>query len=255
MKVGSIVQARMGSHRLPGKVLLPLKGKPVLWHVLKRAQSCQKIEKVVLATSDLPEDKPLAKVADELGIETFFGSPKDVLKRYYQAAKKFEIDPVVRITADCPIIDPETVDEVIDYYFKGTYDKCGLSGDFPNGLDVVVFSFKALETAFNEAKLPSEREHVGGEFFEKQPDRFKLGRFTKFKDQRHYRWTLDEPVDYELLKHFFDALYDKNPLFSYKEIFKLLEARPELLKINDHIIRNEGYQISLKEDEEYLKEN
>ncbi len=248
MIIGAIIQARMGSTRLPGKVVLPLQGKPVLWHVLNRVKASKKIQKIVLATTDLPEDKPLAKIAKELGIETYFGSAENVLSRYYEAAKKYSIDPVVRITADCPVIDPVIIDEVIDFYLKGNYHYCSLNGSFPDGLDVAIYSFEALQTAHQEAKLPSQREHVGGNFFSSQPKRFQIGSYIKFKDMGNFRWTLDEPEDYELIKKIYAALYDKDPLFSHQDIFQLMKAHPELLQINSHIIRNEGYLKSLEQD-------
>lgn len=164
MNIGAIVQARLSSTRLPQKVLLDLKGEPVLWHVLNRLRYSKKIKTIVLATSTLPEDRQLKRIADEFNIPTFFGSLNDVLSRYYHVAKEYKIDPIVRITADCPMIDPEIVDEVIEGFIKGSYDVYGLAGSFPDGLDTTVFSFRALSAAFNEAKLPSDREHVGADF-------------------------------------------------------------------------------------------
>ena len=157
MKIGAIVQARLSSARLPGKVVLPLVGKPVLWHVLHRLQYCKKLDIIVLATSTNEEDKALKNIADSLNIPTFFGDLEDVLSRYYHAAKKYQLDTIVRITADCPMIDPGIVDEVIDGFIKGGYDCYELYGAFPDGLDTSVFSFKALEMAFKEADLLSHR--------------------------------------------------------------------------------------------------
>lgn len=241
MNIGAIVQARLSSTRLPGKVLLPLEDKSVLWHVLNRLKHSKKLQTIILATSTVPEDKQLKTIADELDIPTFFGSLDDVLSRYYYAAKEYKIDPIVRITADCPVIDPGIVDEIIRGFLKGSYDSYSLSGAFPDGLDTQVFSFKALSIAFNEAKLPSEREHVGGRFFEKNRQRFKVGGFEKFKDKADFRWTIDEPEDYEFLKKVFSELYKNKPLFSHQDIFDLLKRKPELTKINSHIIRNEKY--------------
>jgi len=252
MNIGAIVQARLSSSRLPGKVLLPLGNESVLWHVLNRLKYSKRLHTIVLATSTKPEDRQLKDVADELGIATFFGSLDDVLARYYHAAKQYEIDPIVRITADCPLIDPEIVDEVIEAFLAGSYDVCSLSGEFPNGLETRVFSFKALSEAYNEAKLPSEREHVGGAFFEKNRHRFKVGGYEKLKGKADYRWTIDEPEDYEFLKEIFGELYKEGDIFFSRDIFNLLERRPGLSKINSHIIRDEGYHKSLKEDEEFL---
>ncbi len=247
MKIGAIVQARLNSKRLPRKVLLHLAGKPALWHVLNRLKHCKKLDTVILATSTDKEDRKLKDVADLLNINSFFGSINDVLSRYYYAAKEYNLDVIVRITGDCPLIDPSIVDEIVENYKRDQYDYYGLSGDFPDGLDVSVFSFKALEIAFKEAKLPSQREHVVM-FFEKNNDRFKLGFYEKFQDKGDYRWTLDEPEDYEFLKAVFNELYNEEKVFNYEGIFALLERKPELMKINKHIIRNEGYLKSLEED-------
>ena len=205
-----------------------------------------------MATSTMPEDRQLKNVADELNIPTFFGSLDDVLARYYHAARQYKIDPIVRITADCPLIDPEIVDEVIDAFLAGSYDSCSLFGEFPNGLETRVFSFRALSAAYNEAKLPSEREHVGGAFFENNRHRFKVGGFEKFRGKADYRWTIDEPEDYEFLKEIFGELYKEGGMFFSRDIFNLLARRPGLSKINSHIIRDEGYHKSLKEDEDFL---
>lgn len=253
MKIGAIVQARLNSKRLPGKVLLPLSGKPVLWHVLNRLRHAKTLETIVLATSNSPEDRMLKEVADELNIPTFFGSLDDVLSRYYNAAKEYGIDPIVRITADCPLIDPEILDETIEKYISGSYDWYGLKGAFPDGLDIDIFSFKAISIAFNEAKLNSEREHVGVGFFARNSQRFKIGGYEKFHDKGHYRWTLDEPKDYEFLKIIYSRLYREGSVISYRDVFDLLEKEPSLLSMNSHIVRNEGYLRSLKEDEESLK--
>jgi len=251
MKTAAIVQARMSSTRLPGKVLLPLKEKPALWHVLNRLKHAKKLDTIVLATSNSPEDRVLKEVADGLEVPTFFGDLDDVLSRYYHAAKTYKIDPIVRITADCPVIDPQIVDEVVQNFIDGNYDYYGLAGAFPDGLDVVCFSFRALSTAFYEANLPSEREHVGGAFFERNHHRFKTGKFEKFTDRLDYRWTLDEPEDYEFLKIVFNELYEEGKVFSCWDIFELLERQPELTKINTHIIRNEGLVKSLEQDRQF----
>jgi len=241
MNIGAIVQARLSSTRLPGKILLPLSGRSVLWHVLNRLKHATKLDIVVLATSDEPEDRELKKTADELDVPTFFGSLNDVISRYYHAAKEYDIDPIVRITADCPMIDPQIVDEVIDSFIASGYDYHGLAGNFPDGLDTEIASFGAVSAAFHEATLPSEREHFG-EFFRHNSNRFRLGEFKKFSDKGGYRWTIDELADYEFLQAVFKELYKEGEIFSYKDVFELLEKKPELAEINSHIIRNEGYQ-------------
>ena len=251
-KVVAIIQARMGSTRLPGKVLMDIAGKPMLWHVIERVKRCKKIDSVVVATTSKEEDKAVIELAKKCGVDTFAGSEEDVLDRYYQAAKKFDADPVVRITADCPVIDPQIVDEVINKYTEGGYDVCGLSGKFPDGLDVSIFSFNALEDTWRNAKLPSEKEHVGP-YMGKHPEKFKLGEYVKFDNLGHYRWSVDEERDLRFIQEIFSRLYKPGDIFLTGDILNLLEREPDLLKINAGIIRNEGYIKSLKEDEEFLK--
>lgn len=251
-KVVAIIQARMASTRLPGKVLMDIAGKPMLWHVIERVKRCKKIDSIVVATTSREEDKAVIELARKCGVETFAGSEEDVLDRYYQAAKKFDADPIVRITADCPVIDPQIVDEVIKEYTEGGYDVCSLSGEFPDGLDVGICSFKALEDTWRNAKLPSEREHVGT-YMWKHPEKFKLGKYVKFDNLGHYRWTVDEERDLRFIREIFSRLYKPEEVFLTGDILNLLEREPDLLKINAGIIRNEGYLKSLKEDEEFLK--
>lgn len=251
-KVVAIIQARMGSTRLPGKVLMDIAGKPMLWHVIERVKRCKKIDSVVVATTSKEEDKAVIELAKKCGVDTFAGSEEDVLDRYYQAAKKFDADPVVRITADCPVIDPQIVDEVINEYTEGGYDVCGLSGEFPDGLDVTIFSFKTLEDTWRNAKLPSEREHVGP-YMWMHPEKFRLGEYVKFDNLGHYRWSVDEERDLRFIQEIFSGLYKSGEIFLTGDILNLLEREPDLLKINAGIIRNEGYIKSLKEDEEFLR--
>ena len=157
----AIVQARMGSTRLPGKVMFSLAGKPVLWHVLDRISAAKTIKNIIIATTTLAEDDLIEEKGKEWGYHVFRGSANNVLNRYVSAAKEYNANPIVRITADCPLIDPEIIDEVLTHYLSGGYDMYGLSGEFPDGLDVTVFSLSALEKSDREAKLQSEREHIG----------------------------------------------------------------------------------------------
>ena len=243
----AIIQARMSSLRLPGKVLMPLAGKPVLEHVVRRIRACKTIEKVVVATSTDHADDAIQAWCEKEGVSHYRGSLDDVLDRYYQAAKNHKADAVVRITADCPAVDPTIVDEVVGGFLAGGYDYYGLSGEFPDGLDCTVFSFAALERAWREAKLKSEREHVGP-YVEKHPELFKIGGYRKFTGLSHHRWTLDEPRDYEFLQAVFARLYREGTPFLAAEVLALLDKEPELVTINGNIIRNEGYLKSLAED-------
>ncbi len=245
----AIVQARMGSTRLPGKVLLPLAGRPVLDHVVSRLGYCTTLAETVVATTIEVMDDPIAEWCISNGVPCFRGSVYDVLDRYYQAATNYRGDPVVRITADCPAIDPTVVDEVVSGFLEGDFDLYGLEGEFPDGLDCTVFAFSALALAWREAKLKSEREHVGP-YIINHPEKFKIGGLNKFHGLAHHRWTLDEPRDYEFLKVIFDRLYREGQPFLASDVLTLLNMEPSLMNINSGILRNEGYAKSLAEDSE-----
>lgn len=248
MKVVAIVQARMNSSRLPGKVLLPLCGRPVLYHIYDRLSQCRLIDSIVFSTSHEDTDNPIFEFCNLEDIPIFRGSLNDVLDRFYKTANEHTADVIVRITGDCPVVDPVIVDAVITGFLAGDYDCYGLGGEFPDGLDCTAFSFQAIEKAWKEAKLPSEREHVGP-YIEKNPKIFKNGSLKIFSGMETYRWTLDEPKDYNFLSKIFDELYISEETFYSKDILQLLKRRPELQKINSSIIRNEGYLKSL------IKEN
>lgn len=243
----AVIQARMSSARLPGKVLMPLAGKPVLEHVVRRIRDCRTITKVVVATSTDQTDDAIQAWCEKEAASHYRGSLDDVLDRYYQTARIHKADAVVRITADCPAIDPTIVDEVVKGFLTGGYDYYGLSGEFPDGLDCTVFSFAALERAWHEAKLQSEREHVGP-YMEKHPELFKIGGYKKFNGLSHHRWTLDESRDYDFLQVIFARLYREKTPFLASEVLALLDKEPELMAINSTIIRNEGYLKSLAQD-------
>ena len=202
MKVVAIIQARMSSSRLPGKVLMPLANKPVLAHIVERLSYCKMIDKIVVATTNEVSDDLVADYCEYNNIDCYRGSLEDVLDRYYQTAKIHHADPIVRITGDCPVIDPVVVDAVITGYLSGEYDCYGLGGEFPDGLDCTVFSFSAIEKAWKEAKLQSEREHVGP-YIENNPHLFRNGALELFQGLSQQRWTLDELNDYELLSKIF----------------------------------------------------
>lgn len=246
--ISAIIQARMSSTRLPGKVLLPLAGKPVLAHVLTRIYSCRTIDKIIVATSDDPSDDPIANYCLNEGIEVFRGSLSDVLDRYYQCARRFNSDTIVRLTADCPAIDPIVVDAVVTGFLAGNYDYYCLTGDFPDGLDCEVLSFSALKNAWLNAALPSEREHVCPYIYKNVLKQFKTGGLELFRDLKQMRWTLDERLDYELLENIFHGLYKDNKIFTTHQILNLLKNNPEWLSINNQIVRNEGYLTSLTKD-------
>ena len=248
MSVIAIIQARMSSTRLPGKVLLPLGGVPALNHVVSRIRSCKTIDKVLVATSTDPSDDAIETYCGESNFDLYRGSLLDVLDRYYQCAKSVNANTIVRITADCPAIDPIVVDAVVTGFLAGAYDYFSLSGEFPDGLDCEVISFSALKNAWVNANLPSEREHVCPYIHTSHKDEFKTGGLQLFTKLQDMRWTLDESSDYELLQKIFDRLYPKNKLFLTNDILSLFSMHPDLININNEIKRNAGYLKSLQND-------
>jgi spore coat polysaccharide biosynthesis protein SpsF len=247
--IAAIIQARMGSTRLPGKVMKTLSGKPMLWHIITRLSYSKKIKKIIIATTDKDEDKVIAKFAQETGTDFYCGSSEDVLDRYYQAARRFGVCHIVRITADCPMIDPEVVDKVIDFYQtkKCDYASNVLKSTMPDGLDTEVFSFQALEKVWREAKKPSEREHVTLYIYN-HPELFKIDNRSNTPDLSGMRWVVDEEIDYRFVVEVYKNLYKDGEIFYMNDILDLLSNHPELSNINKKIKRNEGLAKSLRED-------
>ena len=254
--IAAIIQARMNATRLPGKVLKKVAGKTLLEHLVLRLREAKTLGKIVVATTVNPKDKVIENEAERIGIRSFPGDEEDVLDRYYQAAKKFGADAVVRITADCPLMDSGVVDLVVGEYKKagGKYDYVSNIDPptYPDGMDLEVFSFQALEKAWQEAELPSEREHVTP-FIRDHPKFFRKKNVESDKDYSALRLTVDEPDDLKLVKIIFERLYPKNQRFSLNDIIRLLEQEPDLAMINAHINRNEGMIKSLLSDKKFLK--
>jgi spore coat polysaccharide biosynthesis protein SpsF (cytidylyltransferase family) len=249
MKVVGIIQARMSSIRLPHKVLLDLAGKSVLEHVISRVARANRVSDIVVATTINKEDLSIVKLCASLGYSVFCGSENDVLDRFYQVARLYEADQCVRITADCPMMDPSLIDQVLLLHQESGSDYTAniLEETFPDGEDIEVFTFEALKNAWENASLTSEREHVTS-YIRKHPELFKLTNLRSPKNHSEKRWTIDNAEDYEFLKHVFNELYHQNPFFGMTDVLTLLDLHPELERINRHIQRNEGYQKSLKED-------
>lgn len=239
----------MGSSRLPGKVLSDIEGYPMLQHVLIRLKAVSSIDRMVVATSDLTADEPIASLCDKTGDACFRGSEKDVLDRFYQVASLFGADTVVRITADCPMIDPQIVEWVISVYRDGPWDYVSNTVDrsFPDGLDVEVFSYSALKKAWEEASLRSEREHVTP-YIWKNKLLFKRIQVIQREDLSDLRWTVDEPQDMEMIRRIYRFLYDGRQLFLTTDILRLLEEHPEISQINRDLVCNEGYLKSVRTD-------
>lgn len=249
MRLIAIIQARMCSTRLPGKVLLNLEDKTVLEHVVNRVTSSKYVDKVVVATTINRKDLQIVNLCSNQGISVYCGSEDDVLDRYYQVAKLFEADNVVRITSDCPVIDYNIINEVISLHLKSKADYTSniLPETFPDGQDVEVFTFESLRNAWKNAKLLSEREHVTP-FMRNHPEIFNHSNLSYRKDISQKRWTLDNNEDFEFLKLVYKNLYSKDHLFDMDAILRLINENQQIEQINQHIVRNEGYIKSLKED-------
>ena len=253
MKVVGILQARMGSTRLPGKVLLPAAGKSLIRHMLDRVKRSSTIDELWLVTSNDGANDPLANEVEKAGVAVFRGSEDDVLSRYAAVVERTAADWVVRLTGDCPLHDPALIDAVVNYAtaYDSEFDYVcnSLQPTYPDGLDVEVFTSAALVRANKEANSALQREHVTPFIhrYHDGPGPFRVGHFIGPADFSHLRWTVDEQADYEVVKEIFEALYPINPVFGWMDILALTTRRPELIIKNSHIIRNEGYLKALSE--------
>jgi len=247
-KASVIIQARMGATRLPNKVLMLLADKPVLEHVIRRCRHAQLVDRVIVATTVDPQDLAVVNFVSGLGVSVFCGAASDVLDRYYQSARLFEIQHIVRITADCPMIDPDVIDLVIGRYFEEGADYAAniLQPTYPDGEDVEVFGFDLLQRSWQEAQMLSEREHVTPYMIKSKVS--KKVNVAHDVDLSKHRWTLDEPRDYQKLSAVFDALYQKDAFFHMNDIVQFLSKHPDIDRMNADIVRNQGYQKSLAGD-------
>lgn len=234
--IAAIIQARIGSTRLPGKTLKKILGKPMLWHLINRLKHSKHIDKVIIATTKRKQDEQIVRFAKEQGLEYYRGSERDVLDRFYQTAKKFNIETIVRVTPDCPLIDPEVVDMVIGKYFKNKEKVDYVSNTwprvtFPDGMDTEVFSFKILKKTWQETKWSSDREHVTS-YIRRNPNLFKFKNVTNNKDLSSYRLTVDTREDFFLVKKIMEGLYSQKKIFKMAEIIDFLNHNPRLFKIS-----------------------
>ncbi|PKO05967.1 MAG: acylneuraminate cytidylyltransferase [Chloroflexi bacterium HGW-Chloroflexi-3] len=238
-KIVAIIQARMTSSRLPEKVLIDIAGFPMLYHVIKRVSSAKLLDQVVVATTNDPADDLIEEFCNSNSQNCFRGHPYDVLDRYYQAALQFEADIIVRITADCPIMDPSLIDSLIQSFLESEVDFAAnrlpppWKRTYPIGLDIEIVRFKALEKAWQEAKSQFEREHVMPYLYDR-PGRFKILLSHHEPDYGEKRWTVDTPQDLELINKIFDHFFPRIE-FSWLEVIDLFKSNPDLEKINTGI--------------------
>lgn len=243
MKVVAIIQARMGSTRLPGKIFMDVMGKPLFWHFVERIKRAKNVDRMIIATTNKKEDDCICEFAIKNNISFYRGEEKNVLDRFYQTAIKYKIKNILRVTSDCPLISPKIVDKIVSEYLKGGYDYVSntLLYTYPDGCDVEVFSFKALEKAWKECKNPIDKEHVTS--YIKNSGKFKIKNVESKNpiDPEEYKWSVDTKEDLTCVREIYKHLYKKGKFFSYKNIMDFLKKHPQIKNINKKAIMNEGY--------------
>jgi len=220
VKTTIMIQARIGSHRFPHKVLANIDGKTILWHVINRAKQVKGIDEIILITTTNKEDEILLEIAHKNNIKVFAGEEKDVLDRHFKCALKFDADPIIRITADCPLIDPEVVNKILENFKTGKYDFASncLPNTLPDGLDTEIFSFQVLEKMIKNVKSDLEKEHVTV-YIRNHLKEFRIFNFENDEDFSKFRWTIDFPEDLEVVKRIYELMKPKD-VFSFQEVFK-----------------------------------
>lgn len=240
-KVNAIVEARMGSKRLPGKTLMPIMGRPAIELLLERLTYAKKVNDIIVATTTNPEDNEIDRFCIDKGYKCFRGDSEDVLNRVYSAAVKHDTDVIVEVTGDCPLLDPWLIDECIGLFLNSDYDYLSnfIEQSYPPGVDVQIFTFKALEEMNRLAKAQKFREHVTL-YVLKNPDKYKMYNVKAPREFFYPDWhlELDEAKDYELIKKIYEALYKDNPAFTTGDIIRLLKSNPGWLKINEDVKRS-----------------
>jgi len=253
MKIVTAIQARTSSTRLPYKVLLPLSGEPLLFRMIERVKRSSLAGTVVVATSLMPDDNIIENLCIRKGINCFRGSQTDLLDRHYKLAVEFNADAVVKIPSDCPLIDPDVIDQVIGYYLKHHPDFDFVSNlhpaTYPDGNDVEIFSIEALKTAWENAERDFEREHTTPYIWE-NPLKFKIGNVvwpTGLDLSTTYRWTIDYEEDYMFICEVYKNLFPDNPLFGLNDILSLIDRNPEIQEINRRYAGHYWYDNHLDE--------
>lgn len=252
--IAAIIQARMASSRLPGKIMLQACGKTMLEHMVSRVKQSKKLDEIIVATTINKLDDVIENWCIKNNIKCFRGPENDVLKRFKLAKDFFSVDIIVRLCSDCPLIDPKIIDDVIEVFELNNFDFVSNSfptegRKYPDGMGVEVFSSKLLEESDIFAKKPSEKEHVTF-FMWMQPQKYKIFRLDYKKDISNFRLNLDYIQDYYLIRSVFEALYYKNNLFTMEDILICLESHPEICEFNENIKPNQGWLKAFQEDRE-----
>jgi len=237
-KIVIVVQARMSSSRLPGKVMLPILGESLLFRMIERLKMIKHKAQIVIATSEESGDNIIEQEASKIGIPCFRGSLNNLLDRHYQVAKQYNADIVLKIPSDCPLIDPMIIDQVLDFYFEnpGQYDFVSNlhPATFPDGNDVEIMTMHCIERTWKEATRQLELEHTTPYIWE-NPEKFRIGNVawnTGNDYAMSHRFTIDYQADYEFIKAVFEELYPAKPNFSCEDILELLGKRPDIYQIN-----------------------
>ena len=237
MKTGIIVQARIGSTRLPGKILKEVLNKPLLEYLIERLRRVKLADQVIIATTDQSADQEIITLCNKLEVNSFCGSEHNVLDRYYQCAQAYQLDNIIRITSDCPLIDPEIIDQVIETYINGQYDYVANtlgSRTYPRGMDTEIMSYATLERVYKKAYKPAHKEHVTL-YVHEHSELFRTHSVQLKDNLSHYRLTVDTIEDFELIKAIIEPLYPEKADFSLVDCIKLLKEKPQLALINQHI--------------------
>lgn len=250
MSKAIIVQARMTSTRLPGKVLLPVAGQPMLSYLIERLRRVALADRVVIATTTNATDDPIVDFCAAKNVGCTRGSEHDVLSRYFEAATRFGAETIIRVTSDCPLIDPTLIDDAIDTFIRaaGSYDYVSnmIEPCWPYGMAVEVLSARALAEAQAEATQPDEREHVTP-FIYWRPDRYRIKSLTRTPNLSQHRWTVDTPEDFELVRRILETLYPHKPYFEMSDVLALLAKHPDWVAINRHIAQKTVSQATTKD--------
>lgn len=240
MKIVATVEARLASSRLPGKVLKPILGRPMLALLVERVRRARTVNEVVVATTTQPPDEAIVQCAVEAGARAFRGSEEDVLDRVLSAAEANGADVIIELTGDCPFVDPGIIDQAVEIYLTGEYDYVSnvVERTYPRGLDTQVFSTATLRLVSQSTRDPADREHVSLHIYE-HPDRFRLGHFHAPPELSHpeWRWTVDTPEDFDMVRRVYEALYPENPSFRSADVVRYLLEHPDVASLNQRVLQ------------------
>jgi len=238
VKVAAIIQARMGSTRLPGKILKKVLDKTLLEYQIERVKRANTIDEIIIATTTKESDDQIVRLCQQLSIPYYRGSEEDVLSRYYEAATKFNVDVIVRLTSDCPIIDSNVINKVVGHYLENQnqYDYVSntLTRTYPRGMDTEVLSYEGLKRDHEQARERTYREHVTAYIYH-HPDQFRLCNVLNEKDESKHRWTVDTEEDFQLVERIISTIYPENNFFNMSDVLHLMDQNPTWFDINNHI--------------------